>query len=140
MSWTDCADAIYKIGEAAIAFAIHKTGGPGSCGPVVTGNNNEYYEMWEELNEVPWASFAIVTTANTPAEHDYQVKLKHIIEFLKKKDKVRVNLFFRGRQMEHRDIGRRVVDRFVQDCMQDGQVEKPPMMQGRVISVTISPK
>jgi glycolate oxidase len=81
LSWTDCADALYKIGEEAIAFAIHKTSGPGSCGPVVTGNNNEYYEMWEELNELPWVSFAIVTMANTPTEHAYQVKtLEKILE------------------------------------------------------------
>lgn len=73
-------------------------------------------------------------------EHDYQVKLKHVNEFLKKKYKVRVNLFFRGRQLEHRDLGRRVIDKFMQDALQDGQVEKPPMMEGRVLSVVIAPK
>jgi glycolate oxidase len=73
-SWADCADALYKIGEEGIAFAIHKTGGPGSCGPIVTGNNNEYHEMWDELKGLPWVSFAIVMTANTPEEHDYQAK------------------------------------------------------------------
>jgi glycolate oxidase len=60
-SWEKCADAQYKIGAAGIAFAMHKTGGPGSCGPIVTGNNNDYYEKWEELRGLPWVSFAIVT-------------------------------------------------------------------------------
>jgi len=73
-------------------------------------------------------------------EHDYQVKLRHLINFLKKKNKVKVNLFFRGRQFEHRDIGRRIIDRFIQDSIQDGQVEKPPSMEGRVLSVVIAPK
>jgi len=80
-TWEQCADAHYKIGEANIAFAFHKSGGPGTCGPVVTGNNNEHYEMWDELKGLPWASYAIVMTANSQAEHDYQVKaLDKIIE------------------------------------------------------------
>jgi len=74
-SWEQCADAQLKIGEAGIAFAMHKTGGPGSHGAVVTGNNNEYFEKWEELKDLPWISYAIVTTASSPAEHSYQVKV-----------------------------------------------------------------
>jgi hypothetical protein len=79
--WNRGADGLYKIGVATIAFAIHKTSGPGSCGPVVTGNNNEYYDMWEGLNELPWVSFAILMAASTPAEHEYQKKaLDKILE------------------------------------------------------------
>jgi glycolate oxidase len=73
-SWQQCADAHYKIGEAQIAFAFHKSGGPGTCGPVVTGSNNEYYEKWEELKGLPWVSYAIVMAGASAAEHDYQVK------------------------------------------------------------------
>jgi glycolate oxidase len=80
-SWAKCADAQYKFGEAGIAFAMHKTGGPGSCGPIVTGSNNEYYEKWEELRGLPWVSYAIVTMAYSPEEHEYQVKtLDKILE------------------------------------------------------------
>jgi glycolate oxidase len=79
--WNKLADAYYKIAAANIAFAMHKTGGPGSAGPVVVGNNNEYYEKWEELKGLPWVSFAILTAAATPEEHDYQVKtLNKILE------------------------------------------------------------
>jgi glycolate oxidase len=80
-SWQQCADAQYKIGEARIAFAFHKSGGPGTCGPVVTGNNNEHYEKWEELKGLPWASYAIVMAGTSPEEHDYQLKtLNKIME------------------------------------------------------------
>jgi glycolate oxidase len=79
--WDKCANGLYKISEAGIAFALHKTGGPGSCGPIVTGSNNDYYEKWEELKGLPWASWAIVMAANTPAEHEYQTKaLEKILE------------------------------------------------------------
>jgi translation initiation factor IF-3 len=73
-------------------------------------------------------------------DHDYQVKVKHAIGFLKKKDKVKVSLFFRGRQMEHLDLGRKILDRFITDIQNDGQVEKDPALEGRVISFMVAPK
>lgn len=73
-------------------------------------------------------------------DHDFETKVKQAVTFLKKKDKVRVNLFFRGRQMEHVDLGRKVLDRFIQDVQPDGQVEKPPMMEGRIMSLVVAPK
>jgi glycolate oxidase len=74
-TWGQCADGIYKIGEAGIALALHKTGGPGSHGATVTGSNNEYYEKWDELKQIPWVSYIIVTAGNTPGGHAYQVKV-----------------------------------------------------------------
>jgi len=73
-------------------------------------------------------------------EHDYQVKLKQLITFLEKKDKVKLNLFFRGRQMEHMDLGKKVMDRFLTDIQGHGQTEKEPALEGRVISAVIAPK
>jgi translation initiation factor IF-3 len=73
-------------------------------------------------------------------DHDYQVKLKQTINFLKKKDKVKINLFFRGRQMEHLDLGRKVLDRFIADTQDDGQLEKNPLLEGRIMSLVIAPK
>ena len=73
-------------------------------------------------------------------DHDYQVKVKHAIGFLKKKDKVKVSLFFRGRQMEHLDLGRKILDRFIIDIQNDGQIEKEPVLEGRVISFMVAPK
>jgi glycolate oxidase len=78
-SWEKCADAQYKIGEAGIAYALHTTGGPGSHGATVTGNNNEYYEKWRELTPLPEISFAIVLAGNSPGEHEYQVKVLDMI-------------------------------------------------------------
>lgn len=73
-------------------------------------------------------------------DHDYETKVKQAITFLKKKDKVKVNLFFRGRQMEHIDLGRKVLDKFVMDTQNDGQLEKEPMLEGRIMSFVIAPK
>lgn len=73
-------------------------------------------------------------------DHDFQTKVKQVIGFLKKKDKVRVNLFFRGRQMEHVDLGRKVLDKFIENTQIEGQVEKLPSMEGRIMSFVIAPK
>jgi len=75
-TWEQCADALYKIGESEIAFAFHKTAGPGSHGSIVTGCNNEYYEKRQAGKYlVPEVSWAIVTAGYTPEEHAYQVKV-----------------------------------------------------------------
>lgn len=73
-------------------------------------------------------------------ENDYQVKLRQAISFLENKDKVKLNLFFRGRELSFKDQGRRIIDRFVTDIATHGQVEKDPMMEGRIMSVVVSPK
>jgi translation initiation factor IF-3 len=73
-------------------------------------------------------------------EHDYQIKVKQAAGFLKKKDKVKVSLFFRGRQMEHLDLGRKILDKFIIDIQNDGQVEKAPIMEGRIMSFMVGPK
>jgi translation initiation factor IF-3 len=72
--------------------------------------------------------------------HDYETKVKQAITFLKKKDKVKINLFFRGRQMEHLDLGRKVLDKFIMDTENDGQVEKEPNLEGRIMSFVLAPK
>jgi len=73
-------------------------------------------------------------------EHDFETKLKQAAAFLKKKDKVKINLFFRGRQMEHLDLGRKVLDKFIVDIQSDGQVEKEPSLEGRIMSFVIAPR
>lgn len=73
-------------------------------------------------------------------EHDYQVKLKKLVGFLKKKDKVKVSLFFRGRELSHQEIGRKVMDRFVAESTEHAVVEKPPILEGKTISMIIGPK
>lgn len=73
-------------------------------------------------------------------DHDYETKLKQVISFLKKKDKVKINLFFRGRQMEHLDLGRKVLDKFILDLADYGQAEKMPVLEGRIMYFVISPK
>ncbi len=73
-------------------------------------------------------------------EHDYQVKIKHVERFLTRGDKVKVTLTFRGREMAHQELGRRVIDRFIKDLANIGQVEIGPITVGRFINIVLAPR
>jgi translation initiation factor IF-3 len=72
-------------------------------------------------------------------EHDYQVKLNHAKGFLQDRDKVKVCLQFRGREIAFAADGRKVMDRFIQDLVNLGKVESPPKMEGRRMIGILSP-
>ena len=71
---------------------------------------------------------------------DYQVKLRNLIRFLTEGDKAKVTMRFRGREMAHTEIGRKILDRLVVDLADHGTVEQGASMEGRQITVVIAPK
>jgi len=73
-------------------------------------------------------------------EHDYQVKLRHIREFLEKKDKVRVSLRFRGRELAHIDLGVELLNRIAGDISTIGEIDSEPKKMGKTMIMTINPK
>lgn len=76
----------------------------------------------------------------TIAEHDYQVKLKHLEKFLKHHDKVKVRMIYRGREMAHMELGQQVLDRLIRDSVEIGELEKSPFREGRSIVLFFKPK
>ena len=72
--------------------------------------------------------------------HDYEVKLKHIKEFLEKKHKVRVRMWFRGREMAHTNIGNRLIEKLFKDIESVGRVDREPHMLGKTLVLVLSPK
>jgi translation initiation factor IF-3 len=73
-------------------------------------------------------------------EADYQVKLRNLIRFLSEGDKGKVTLRFRGREMVHQDIGRKLLDRLQTDLVLQATVEQFPMMEGRQMVMVFAPK
>jgi translation initiation factor IF-3 len=73
-------------------------------------------------------------------EHDYQFKLRNLEDFLKRGDKVKVTMMFRGREMAHVDLGRKILDRLSSDISAVGEIEEAPRMEGRIISMVIRTK
>ena len=73
-------------------------------------------------------------------EADYQIKLRNLIRFLTEGDKAKVTLRFRGREMVHQDIGRKLLDRVVVDLATAGVVEQNPLMEGKQMVMVFAPK
>ena len=73
-------------------------------------------------------------------EADYQVKLRSLIRFLTEGDKAKVTLRFRGREMVHQDIGRKLLERVQQDLAQCGMVEQQPLLEGKQMVMMFAPK
>lgn len=73
-------------------------------------------------------------------EHDYQVKLRHAREFLEKKDKVKVVLRFKGREITHKELGSRLLERLIEDVKDMAETEKPPVSEGRSVTMVLVPK
>lgn len=73
-------------------------------------------------------------------EADYQVKLRNLVRFLSEGDKAKVTLRFRGREMVHQDIGRKLLARVQQDLAQFSVVEQQPLMEGKQMVMMFAPK
>ena len=73
-------------------------------------------------------------------EGDYQVKLRNLKKFLEHGDKAKVTLRFRGREMAHQDLGRKLLNRVRDDLEELGVVEQFPQMEGRQMIMVLSPK
>lgn len=73
-------------------------------------------------------------------EGDYQVKLRNLIRFLEHGDKAKVTIRFKGREMAHQDLGRKVMERLVIDLEEYGVAENRPKLEGRQLIVVFGPK
>jgi translation initiation factor IF-3 len=72
-------------------------------------------------------------------EHDFITKKNNVIRFLADGDKVKASLRFRGREMTHRDLGRRVIDRLVRELGDKAIVEFAPRMEGNTMHAVLAP-
>ena len=71
--------------------------------------------------------------------HDFNTKANNAIRFLKGGDKVRVVLSFKGREMAHTEVGTEIIAKFLELCSEYGAADKAPSLEGRRMSVIISP-
>ena len=71
--------------------------------------------------------------------HDFDTRVNQAKKFLSGGDKVKVVLRFKGREMTHQEIGREVIGRFMEACSEFGSNDKAPALDGRFMSVVLSP-
>jgi len=72
--------------------------------------------------------------------HDYEVKTRAMARFFERGDKVKVTIRFRGREMAHMDLGRKLLDRVKEDFAETTKVEFEPKTEGRLMTMVLAPK
>jgi translation initiation factor IF-3 len=73
------------------------------------------------------------------AQHDYDTKKHHVERFLRHKDKVKVTIMFRGREVTHPERGTAILDRLAEELSELGVVEQRPMQEGRNMTMMMAP-
>jgi translation initiation factor IF-3 len=73
-------------------------------------------------------------------EHDFQVKMRHIKRFLDHRDKVKVTIIFRGREMAHADLGVALLQRVIEATSEFAVVEQEARTEGRIMVMVLAPK
>ncbi|NKC30922.1 translation initiation factor IF-3 [Roseomonas sp. BU-1] len=73
-------------------------------------------------------------------DHDYEVKMRQMKEFIGEGDKVKVTLRFRGREMAHQDLGLKVLDRIRTELAEATKVESMPRLENRQMIMVLAPK
>jgi len=73
-------------------------------------------------------------------QHDFDFKTRHVREFLEAGSKVKAFVMFRGREMAHTEFGRKILDRVAEQLQDISVIENPPKLEGRTMSMVLSPK
>lgn len=73
-------------------------------------------------------------------DHDFETKKGHVERFLKGGDKVKVTIMFRGREVQHPDLGERLLRRLSEDLDEFGKIESQPKLDGRNMIMVLAPK
>jgi translation initiation factor IF-3 len=73
-------------------------------------------------------------------DHDYRFKMKHARQWLEEGDKVKGTIFFRGREITHRELGAALLERLEKDLLDVGEVEARPRMEGNQMFLIFAPK
>jgi translation initiation factor IF-3 len=73
------------------------------------------------------------------AEHDFQTKFKGLKQFLEAGEKVKVTIMFRGREMVHQEIGRKILERVADDAKPFAVIERQPLLEGKNLFMILAP-
>ena len=73
-------------------------------------------------------------------EHDFQFKKNNIVRFLEEGNKSKATVTFRGREMAHQELGRKLMDRLVAELSENAEVERTPKMEGNALTAIFLPK
>jgi translation initiation factor IF-3 len=135
-------DALLRAQEAALDLVeVAPTSQPPVCRIMDFGKYKYEQSKKQKQSKKKQHTFQVKEVKFRPKteEHDYQFKKKHAEEFLTKHYKVKFTLMFRGRELDHKEMGYRILDRLTRDLSHVGQVDRQPEFEGRLMIMYMSP-
>jgi translation initiation factor IF-3 len=139
----DIRDAIRAAREKGLDLVeVAATADPPVCRIIDFGKFQ--YEAKKKANEAKKKQVTItvkeVKFRPGTDDHDYNYRMKHAREWLEEGDKVKATIWFRGREMTHRELGSRILERLEKDLVDVGEVEARPRMEGNQMFIIVGPK
>jgi translation initiation factor IF-3 len=139
----DIRDAIRTARERGLDLVeVAPTADPPVCRIIDFGKFQ--YEAKKKANEAKKKQVTItvkeVKFRPGTDEHDYSYRMKHAREWLEDGDKVKATIWFRGREMTHRELGARILEKLEKDLQDVGEVEARPRMEGNQMFIIFGPK
>ena len=139
----DIRDAIRAAREKGLDLVeVAATADPPVCRIIDFGKYQ--YEAKKKANEAKKKQVTItvkeVKFRPGTDDHDYDYRMKHAREWLEGGDKVKATIWFRGREMTHRELGARILEKLEKDLTDVGEVEARPRMEGNQMFIILGPK
>jgi translation initiation factor IF-3 len=139
----DIRDAIRAAREKGLDLVeVAATADPPVCRIIDFGKFQ--YEAKKKANEAKKKQVTItvkeVKFRPGTDDHDYDYRMKHAREWLEEGDKVKATIWFRGREMTHRELGARILEKLEKDLADVGEVEARPRMEGNQMFIILGPR
>jgi len=139
----DIRDAIRAAREKGLDLVeVAATADPPVCRIIDFGKFQ--YEAKKKANEAKKKQVTItvkeVKFRPGTDDHDYDYRMKHAREWLEGGDKVKATIWFRGREMTHRELGSRILEKLEKDLIDVGEVEARPRMEGNQMFIILGPR
>ena len=136
-------DAIRRARELGLDLVeVAATADPPVCRIIDFGKFQ--YEAKKKANEAKKKQVVItvkeVKFRPGTDDHDYEYRMQHARDWLTGGDKVKATIWFRGREMTHRELGARILERLEKDLTDVGEVEARPRMEGNQMFIIMGPK
>lgn len=119
---------------------------PGATPPVckILDYGKYRYEIQKKAHEARKKQKVIsikeIKLRPTIDKHDLEIKMRNVLGFLEDGDKVRVTLRFRGREMDHQELGMQILERVQETLKEHCKIEQSPRIEGKQIVMTVAPK
>lgn len=136
-------DALKAAEEAGVDLVEISPNANPPVAKIIDWGKYQYQQMKQQkknrqsnkTNELKQMRFGLKIGAN-----DLEIKLRKIRQFLEEGHKVKILIFYRGREMAHKELGYTLIDRVVEALEDDAIVEQKPQMAGRNLSITVRSK